>query len=44
MDQMHHQPPTGADAMIVCDRLVRIYSGDGVEVQALAEGLDPMLA
>ncbi len=37
------QPPTGADAMIVCDRLVRIYSGDGIEVQAL-QGLDLMLA
>ncbi len=37
------QPPTGADAMIVCDRLVRIYSGDGLEVQAL-QGLDLMLA
>jgi ABC-type lipoprotein export system ATPase subunit len=29
--------------MIVCDRLVRIYSGDGLEVQAL-QGLDLMLA
>jgi ABC-type lipoprotein export system ATPase subunit len=29
--------------MIVCDRLVRIYSGDGIEVQAL-QGLDLMLA
>lgn len=37
------QPPTGADAMIVCDRLVRIYTGDGIEVQAL-QGLDLMLA
>ncbi|MGI8451842.1 MAG: ABC transporter ATP-binding protein [Streptosporangiaceae bacterium] len=37
------QPPTGADAMIVCDRLVRIYSGDGIEVQAL-QGLDLLLA
>ena len=37
------QAPTGADAMIVCDRLVRIYSGDGIEVQAL-QGLDLMLA
>jgi ABC-type lipoprotein export system ATPase subunit len=39
----HDQPPTGADAMIVCDRLVRIYSGDGIEVQAL-QGLDLLLA
>jgi hypothetical protein len=22
--------PTGADGMIVCDRLVRIYSGEGI--------------
>ncbi|MGH3124224.1 MAG: ABC transporter ATP-binding protein [Streptosporangiaceae bacterium] len=39
----HDQPPTGADAMIVCDRLVRIYSGDGIEVQAL-QGLDLLIA
>jgi len=39
----YDQAPTGADAMIVCDRLVRIYSGDGIEVQAL-QGLDLMLA
>jgi ABC-type lipoprotein export system ATPase subunit len=39
----HDQPPTGADAMIVCDRLVRIYAGDGIEVQAL-QGLDLLLA
>jgi putative ABC transport system ATP-binding protein len=37
------QLPTGADAMIVCDRLVRIYSGDGIEVQAL-QGLDLLIA
>ena len=36
------QPLTGADAMIVCDRLVRIYSGDGIEVQAL-QGLDLLI-
>ena len=29
--------------MIVCDRLVRIYSGDGIEVQAL-QGLDLLIA
>ena len=29
--------------MIVCDRLVRIYFGDGLEVQAL-QGLDLLLA
>jgi putative ABC transport system ATP-binding protein len=37
------QPPTGADGMIVCDRLVRIYSGAGIEVQAL-QGLDLLIA
>jgi ABC-type lipoprotein export system ATPase subunit len=35
--------PTGADGMIVCDRLVRIYSGEGIEVQAL-QGLDLLIA
>nr|WP_246576485.1 ABC transporter ATP-binding protein [Actinospica durhamensis] len=29
----------GADALVVCDQLVRIYTADGVEVQAL-QGLD----
>jgi ABC-type lipoprotein export system ATPase subunit len=29
----------GEGALIVCDRLVRIYAGDGIEVQAL-QGLD----
>jgi hypothetical protein len=29
--------------MIVCDRLVRIYSGEGIEVQAL-QGLDLLIA
>ncbi len=37
------QPPTGADGMIVCDRLIRIYSGKGIEVQAL-QGLDLLIA
>ncbi len=37
------QPPAGADGMIVCDRLVRIYSGEGIEVQAL-QGLDLLIA
>ncbi len=36
-------PLTGADGMIVCDRLVRIYSGDDIEVQAL-QGLDLLVA
>lgn len=33
----------GTGAMIVCDRVVRIYRGDGVEVQAL-QGLDLLVA
>jgi ABC-type lipoprotein export system ATPase subunit len=37
------QIPTGTDGMIVCDRLVRIYSGEGIEVQAL-QGLDLLVA
>jgi ABC-type lipoprotein export system ATPase subunit len=37
------QAPTGADGMIVCDRLVRIYYGEGIEVQAL-QGLDLLIA
>src|SRR6202050_3802207 len=37
------QLPTGADGMIVCDRLVRIYSGEGLEVQAL-QGLELLIA
>jgi ABC-type lipoprotein export system ATPase subunit len=37
------QALTGAEGMIVCDRLVRIYSGDGIEVQAL-QGLDLLIA
>jgi len=36
------QGPTGSDGMIVCDRLVRIYSGEGIEVQAL-QGLDLLI-
>jgi ABC-type lipoprotein export system ATPase subunit len=31
------------EAMIVCDRLVRIYTGEGIEVQAL-QGLDLLIA
>jgi ABC-type lipoprotein export system ATPase subunit len=37
------QTPAGTDGMIVCDRLVRIYSGAGIEVQAL-QGLDLLVA
>jgi ABC-type lipoprotein export system ATPase subunit len=33
----------GAGALIVCDRLVRIYAGDGIEVQAL-QGLDLLVS
>ena len=33
----------GAGAMIACDRLVRIYAAEGVEVQAL-QGLDLLIA
>ncbi|EST21209.1 hypothetical protein N566_27650 [Streptomycetaceae bacterium MP113-05] len=32
-------PAYGEDALIVCDRLVRVFQADGVEVQAL-QGLD----
>ena len=39
----HDQLPAAADGMIVCDRLVRIYSGEGIEVQAL-QGLDLLIA
>jgi ABC-type lipoprotein export system ATPase subunit len=35
-------PAFGGDAMIVCDRLVRIYSVAGIEVQAL-QGLDLLI-
>ncbi|MFE5940436.1 ABC transporter ATP-binding protein [Streptomyces sp. NPDC056470] len=34
-----HRPSYGHDALIACDRLVRIFTADGVEVQAL-QGLD----
>jgi ABC-type lipoprotein export system ATPase subunit len=37
------QAAYGAEAMIVCDRLVRIYTGEGIEVQAL-QGLDLLIA
>ncbi len=33
----------GADALIACDRLVRIYAAEGIEVQAL-QGLDLLIA
>ena len=37
------RPAYGADALVVCDRLVRIYAVDGIEVQAL-QGLDLLVA
>ncbi|MFE7464580.1 ABC transporter ATP-binding protein [Streptomyces sp. NPDC057499] len=37
------RPSYGHDALIACDRLVRIFSADGVEVQAL-QGLDLLVA
>jgi putative ABC transport system ATP-binding protein len=37
------RPPAGADGMVVCDQLVRIYFGAGIEVQAL-QGLDLLIA
>jgi putative ABC transport system ATP-binding protein len=42
MTTARDQAPTGADGMIVCDRLVRIFSGEGIEVQAL-QGLDLLI-
>jgi ABC-type lipoprotein export system ATPase subunit len=36
------QADRAGDAMIVCDRLVRIYTGEGIEVQAL-QGLDLLI-
>ncbi len=33
----------GDDALIACDRLVRIYAAEGIEVQAL-QGLDLLIA
>ncbi len=37
------RPAYGHDALIVCDRLVRVFTTDGVEVQAL-QGLDLLVA
>ena len=37
------QTPYGADALVVCDNLVRIYQSGSVEVQAL-QGLDLLVA
>ncbi|MDX2650617.1 ABC transporter ATP-binding protein, partial [Streptomyces sp. PA03-1a] len=37
--ESRERPAYGHDALIVCDRLVRIFTAQGVEVQAL-QGLD----
>ncbi|BCK71202.1 hypothetical protein Srufu_051550 [Streptomyces libani subsp. rufus] len=37
------RPAYGHDALIACDRLVRVFTTDGVEVQAL-QGLDLLVA
>jgi ABC-type lipoprotein export system ATPase subunit len=42
-DDPRRTPPPGDQAMIFCDRLVRIYSVGGLEVQAL-QGLDLVVA
>jgi ABC-type lipoprotein export system ATPase subunit len=39
----HGQGPRAGDAVIACDRLVRIYTGEGIEVQAL-QGLDLLIS
>ncbi|QRX92322.1 ABC transporter ATP-binding protein [Streptomyces noursei] len=39
----HARPVYGHDALIACDRLVRVFTADGVEVQAL-QGLDLLVA
>ena len=42
-DATRPQADYGAGALIVCDRLVRIYTAEGIEVQAL-QGLDLTVA
>ena len=39
----HARTSYGDDALIMCDRLVRIYAAEGIEVQAL-QGLDLLVA
>jgi ABC-type lipoprotein export system ATPase subunit len=41
--ERRERPAYGEDALISCDRLVRIFTADGVEVQAL-QGLDLLVA
>jgi ABC-type lipoprotein export system ATPase subunit len=43
MTEPHGPPARGGGEMILCDRLVRIYTGEGIEVQAL-QGLDLAIA
>jgi len=42
-ERRHERTAYGEGALIVCDRVVRIYAGDGIEVQAL-QGLDLLVA
>jgi len=42
-ERRHERAAYGEGALIVCDRVVRIYAGDGIEVQAL-QGLDLLVA
>ncbi|WP_445279773.1 ABC transporter ATP-binding protein [Streptomyces sp. DSM 118148] len=39
LNESRDRPAYGHDALITCDRLVRIFTADGIEVQAL-QGLD----
>jgi ABC-type lipoprotein export system ATPase subunit len=43
VEQQRQRPAHGHDALIACDRLVRIFAGQGGEVQAL-QGLDLLVA
>ena len=49
LEELHARPPHdgdadfGAGALVACDRLVRIYQAEGIEVQAL-QGLDLVVA
>jgi len=42
-DRRRERATYGEGALIVCDRVVRIYAGEGIEVQAL-QGLDMLVA
>jgi ABC-type lipoprotein export system ATPase subunit len=41
-ERLRERAAYGEGALIVCDRVVRIYAGDGIEVQAL-QGLDLLI-